>query len=78
VYGFLTTEPNALIKPIHAKAMPVILTTKEETETWLRAPWSEARGLQRTAPDDALVIVDKPATQIKFPLGKKDGRLPLL
>ncbi|RUZ84390.1 SOS response-associated peptidase, partial [Mesorhizobium sp. M7A.F.Ca.US.006.01.2.1] len=45
---------------------------------WLRAPWSEARGLQRTAPDDALVIVDKPATQIKFPLGKKDGRLPLL
>lgn len=47
--------------------MPVILTAPEETETWLTAPWSEAKRLQRTAPDDALVIVDKPATQIKFP-----------
>lgn len=67
VFGFLTTEPNALIKPIHEKAMPAILTTPEETETWLTAPWSEARHLQRTAADDALVIVEKPATQIKFP-----------
>jgi putative SOS response-associated peptidase YedK len=67
VYGFMTTKPNALIVPIHEKAMPVILTTQEETETWLSAPWSEARGLQRTAPDDALKIVDKPATQIKVP-----------
>jgi len=68
LYGFLTTKPNALIAPIHEKAMPVILITPEETETWLTAPWSQARHLQRTAPDDALVIVDKPATQIKFPL----------
>ena len=67
VYGFLTTEPNALIKPIHEKAMPVILITRAEVETWLTAPWSEARDMQRTAPDDALVIVEKPATQIKFP-----------
>ncbi|TIU19437.1 MAG: SOS response-associated peptidase, partial [Mesorhizobium sp.] len=29
--------------------------------------WSEAKKLQRPAPDDALVIVEKPATQIKFP-----------
>ena len=27
VYGFLTTSPNAVVEPIHAKAMPVILTT---------------------------------------------------
>lgn len=67
VYGFMTTAPNALIKPIHEKAMPVILRTQEETETWLTAPWSEAKRLQRTAPDDALVIVEKPATQIKVP-----------
>src|ERR1700737_1266172 len=25
VYGFLTTPPNAVVKPIHSKAMPVIL-----------------------------------------------------
>jgi len=75
LYGFLTTKPNALIAPIHEKAMPVILTTREETETWLSAPWSEARKLQRTAPDDALVIVEKPATQIKFPAEPAQGSL---
>ena len=66
LYGFMTTAPNALIKPIHEKAMPVILRTQEETETWLTAPWPEASA-QRHGPDDALVIVEKPATQIKFP-----------
>lgn len=72
----MTTKPNALIAPIHEKAMPMILTTQGETEAWLSAPWSEAKGLQRTAPDDALVIVEKPATQIKFPQGP--GQLSLL
>lgn len=67
VYGFMTTAPNALIKPIHEKAMPVLLRTQDEIEIWLTAPWAEARKLQRTAPDDAVVIVDKPATQIKNP-----------
>jgi putative SOS response-associated peptidase YedK len=32
VYGFLTTAPNALVAPIHPKAMPVILTTDEERD----------------------------------------------
>jgi putative SOS response-associated peptidase YedK len=32
VYGFLTTEPNAVVGPIHPKAMPVLLTTDEERE----------------------------------------------
>jgi putative SOS response-associated peptidase YedK len=32
VYGFLTTSPNAVVEPIHPKAMPVILTTDEERE----------------------------------------------
>jgi hypothetical protein len=27
VYGFLTTSPNAIVEPIHSKAMPAILTT---------------------------------------------------
>ena len=55
VYGFLTTSPNAVVEPIHPKAMPVILTTEQEIETWLTAPAADALKLQR--PVDGLKIV---------------------
>ena len=32
----ILTAPNAVVEPIHPKAMPVILTTDEERDVWMR------------------------------------------
>ncbi|WP_311043637.1 SOS response-associated peptidase family protein [Rhizobium lentis] len=55
LFGFLTTEPNGVVEPIHQKAMPAILTNSDEIEAWLTAPWEQARKLQRPLRDDQLI-----------------------
>ncbi|TXM66542.1 SOS response-associated peptidase family protein [Methylobacterium sp. WL120] len=65
LYAFLTTEPNAEVGEIHPKAMPAILTTADEHETWLSAEWPEAAKLQRPLRDGALKVVARGA--------KRDG-----
>ena len=57
LFGFLTTEPNAVVAPIHPKAMPVILSTEAEIEEWLTAPVEEVLKLQRPLPNATLKIV---------------------
>lgn len=57
LFAFLTTEANAEVGVVHSKAMPVILTTPEEVEIWMKAPAEEALKLQRPLPNGTLQIV---------------------
>jgi len=57
IFAFLTTEPNLEVGAIHPKAMPVILTTPAEVETWMAAPSDEGLRLQRPLRDGTLKIV---------------------
>jgi putative SOS response-associated peptidase YedK len=59
LFGFLTTDANATVAPIHAKAMPVVLTTPADFDRWLGADMLDALALQRALPDDALRIEAK-------------------
>ena len=59
LFGFLTTEANATVAPIHQKAMLVLLTTPDEFDRWLEQDTLDALALQRPLPDDALRIVAK-------------------
>jgi putative SOS response-associated peptidase YedK len=60
LFGFLTTTPNEIVKPIHEKAMPAILTTPEEVDLWLTGEWADVKHLQRPLPGNMLVLVDPP------------------
>jgi putative SOS response-associated peptidase YedK len=57
LFAFLTTEANKEVGAIHPKAMPVILTTPKEIETWMNAGIADALKLQRPLPDGMLKIV---------------------
>jgi putative SOS response-associated peptidase YedK len=57
LFSFLTTEANDVVRPIHAKAMPVLLTTPNEGDIWLSGPLDEALKLQRPLPAHELQIV---------------------
>jgi putative SOS response-associated peptidase YedK len=57
LFAFLTTEANKVVGTIHPKAMPVVLTMRDEIDRWMTAPAEEALQLQRPLADDAIVIV---------------------
>lgn len=49
LYAFLTTEPNAVVKPIHSKAMQVMVT-RDQWMPWLTAPTEIAKVMVRPFP----------------------------
>lgn len=53
VFAFLTTEPNEIVRPVHPKAMPVILHDEDE-ERWLTAPIGEALDLIAAYPSQLM------------------------
>lgn len=61
LFAFLTTDANDVVKPIHPKAMPVILTRRDEVETWMNAEWPEAKAPQRPLPPELLKVVRHPS-----------------
>lgn len=56
-FAFLTCEPNPLVKPIHPKAMPVILHP-EDYERWLSADYDEACALAVPFPSQLMSAAD--------------------
>lgn len=65
ILGFLTTKPNAEVEAVHPKAAPVILTTLEEVDVWMR-PRGTRRRLCNGRSRMALRIIARGV--------KKDGR----
>jgi putative SOS response-associated peptidase YedK len=70
LFSFLTCEANDVVRPIHAKAVPVILTTPGDYLRWLTADADDALALQRPLTAQLLKIV---ATG-----EKKDGPLSIV
>src|SRR6266478_3704370 len=56
LFAFLTTEANEVVRPIHAKAMPVILTG-EAWDVWLEGETEKALELIRPFPEGGLKVV---------------------
>ena len=61
VFAFLTTEPNELTTTINHERMPVLLSSDEDMETWLKGSTEEAFALARKFPADAMKIVQSGA-----------------
>lgn len=55
VFAFLTCEPNALVAPLHPKAMPVVLMA-DDHEKWLTGTYEQALAMQTSYPSQLMSI----------------------
>lgn len=56
LFAFLTCQPNAEVRAVHPKAMPVILSESAAWQAWLDG--TPAADLQQPLPDGALRLLD--------------------
>jgi putative SOS response-associated peptidase YedK len=56
LFSFLTCEPNETVRPIHAKAMPVVLADEDAWDLWLTGATEDALELQRPCPAARLAL----------------------
>ncbi|MGQ3300959.1 hypothetical protein [Reyranella sp.] len=54
---FARTESDGIVGPIHENAIPVLIRTKDAAEQWIEALPGEALQLEKSAPDDAILLV---------------------
>jgi putative SOS response-associated peptidase YedK len=59
VYSFMTTTPNSLVGSINHERIPVLLSTDEEFETWMKGSANEAFQLIREFPPNKMRIVQE-------------------
>jgi putative SOS response-associated peptidase YedK len=60
--ALITGADSGKVGAVHPKAMPLILTSTEEMDAWVRA-LAQAAALQRPLQDGSLMIVEPPAWQ---------------
>jgi putative SOS response-associated peptidase YedK len=53
LFAILTTEPNELTKPVHAEAMPVMLTG-DDINIWLEGSTQDALALVKPFPPERM------------------------
>ncbi len=58
-YAFLTTTPNAVVKPIHPTRMPVLLSGDDAFDTWLNGTPEAAFKLAKPFPATKMQVVAK-------------------
>ncbi len=56
LFSFLTCESNDIVRPVHAKAMPVVLADEAAWDQWLTGSTEEALELQRPCSAQSLAV----------------------
>lgn len=57
LYSFVTCDANDIVRPVHAKAMPVMLTTPEDCDRWMTGSIEDVLAMQCPLPPEGLRVV---------------------